>query len=321
MTRAARLALALALTSGTLPAAAAAALDLPAPAVQTADLMSDHDSHAIAISGYQDGAMDRIVAEGLLHQRAWRIESPDISTLDLLAPLRDQLVAEGYEILFECDDDACGGFDFRFETDVLAAPAMHVDLGDFRYLAARRPDASAPDYVSLLVSRTSQAGYVQMTRVGTIETRMALTATTKAPDLVEAPVPAAAPAQVGDLVADLRRAGRATLADLRFETGSADLSDGSFTSLDELAAYLTADPARRVVLVGHTDAKGTLENNIALSRRRAAAVADRLVEDYGVGADQISAEGIGYLAPLASNATPDGRTQNRRVEAVLLSDG
>lgn len=315
MTRAARLALALALTPGTLPAAAA--LDLPAPAVQTADLMSDHDSHAIAISGYHDGGMDRIVAEGLLHQRAWRIESPDVSTLDLLAPLRDQLMADGYEILFECDDDACGGFDFRFETDVLAAPAMHVDLGDFRYLAARRPDASAPDYVSLLVSRTSQAGYVQMTRVGTIETRMALTATTKAPDLVEAPTPA----PVADLVAQLRSAGRATLADLRFETGSADLSDGRFTSLDDLAAYLTADPARRVVLVGHTDAKGTLENNIALSRRRAAAVADRLVEDYGVGPDQISAEGIGYLAPLASNATPDGRTQNRRVEAVLLSDG
>lgn len=317
MTRAARLALVLAMTPGIAPAAAA--LDLPAPAVQTADRLSDHDSHAIAISGYHDGAMDRIVAEGLLHQRAWRVDTPGISTLDLLAPLRNQLVADGYEILFECDDNACGGFDFRFETDVLAAPAMHVDLGDYRYLAARRPDADAPDYVSLLVSRTSKAGYVQMTRVGAIETRMAVSATTKAPDIVETPAPA--PAPMPGLVAQLQGTGRATLADLRFETGSADLSDGGFASLDDLAGYLTADPARRVVLVGHTDAKGTLDNNIALSRRRAAAVADRLVEDYGVGPDQISAEGIGYLAPLASNATPDGRTQNRRVEAVLLSDG
>jgi OOP family OmpA-OmpF porin len=64
---------------------------------------------------------------------------------------------------------------------------------------------------------------------------------------------------------------------------------------------------------------GTLENNIALSRARAEAVRQHLVEALGVDPAQVSATGIGYLAPRATNATAAGREANRRVEAVLLA--
>ena len=74
-----------------------------------------------------------------------------------------------------------------------------------------------------------------------------------------------------------------------------------------------------MVLVGHTDAEGALEGNIALSKRRATAVMERLVSVYGVEAAQVSADGVGFLSPLASNLTADGRAQNRRVEVVLTS--
>jgi len=71
-----------------------------------------------------------------------------------------------------------------------------------------------------------------------------------------------------------------------------------------------------VVLVGHTDASGALAPNIALSRARAQAVRAALVA-LGAKADQIGAEGAGYLAPRATNLTPEGRAQNRRVEVML----
>ena len=73
------------------------------------------------------------------------------------------------------------------------------------------------------------------------------------------------------------------------------------------------------MLVGHTDAVGALEGNIRLSKKRAEAVMRRLIDGYGVDPVQLSAEGIGYLSPRASNATEEGRRLNRRVEVVLLS--
>ena len=90
-----------------------------------------------------------------------------------------------------------------------------------------------------------------------------------------------------------------------------------FASLAELADWLARTPDVAVAIVGHTDADGSLEGNIAISRRRAQAVVDRLVADYGVPAGQLTAAGMGYLAPVASNLTPDGRAANRRVEAVI----
>ena len=86
-----------------------------------------------------------------------------------------------------------------------------------------------------------------------------------------------------------------------------------------LAAFLLADPARQVALVGHTDAVGALDGNIALSKRRAASVLERLATAYDVPRTQMTAEGMGYLAPLTTNRTSEGRDQNRRVEAVLLN--
>ena len=294
------------------------ALDLPAAAKAMAERASDHESHLLPVSAFRDGSMETIRVEGALQQTAWQVPAPGVSTLDLLAPLRAQLVSDGFAILFECADEACGGFDFRFASDVLPEPAMHVDLGDFRFLAAKRSTGSRSEYVSLLVSRSSGTGFVQMTRVGPRpDAALMLTGTTKAPVAQSLPAPAA----LSGLVERLQDEGRAKLADLRFETGSAELSTGDFTSLADLAAFLNAEPSRRVILVGHTDAEGSLENNIALSRQRAAAVAKRLIAVHGVSPEQIASEGVGFLAPLTSNASPEGRMQNRRVEVVLASGG
>ena len=276
-----------------------------------------------------------VVAEGAIRQSAYRIPMADGTTLQVLAGLRQQLAAQGFQVLFECDAASCGGFDFRFDTNVLAEPEMHVDLGDFRYLAARKDSGGKPEFVSLLVSRSSESGFVQVFRVTEADAQAAGDAgnstAAPAPSLPEFAVAEEAAASQGavlppngaepkGLMADLLESGgRVALDDLAFATGTAELAPGDYPSLKALADYLAANPARQVVLVGHTEASGGLEANITLSKRRAASVVAYLVRDLGVAQAQVSAQGVGYLVPRTSNLTDAGRAQNRRVEVVLTS--
>ena len=75
--------------------------------------------------------------------------------------------------------------------------------------------------------------------------------------------------------------------------------------------------ATKVFIVGHTDMQGPVERNRILSRDRAAAVIAALVKDHGITVDRLTAEGVGPLAPAASNVDEAGRAKNRRVEMVL----
>ena len=274
------------------------------------------DSYALPVGPYGDGDIPVRVVEGRVTRTTWRIPTQGITTLQVLDPLRAQLVEAGYEVLFECEARACGGFDFRFGTEVLPTPDMYVNLVDFRFLSARMGTGS---HVGLLVSRTEAAGFVQLIHVAPAGTAPAgPAAAPKAADL-----PGSAPATVQGDAPSLGRAlfeqGHVVLSDLAFETGSSDLGADEFASLAALAAFLAEDPARRVALVGHTDTVGSLDRNIELSRARAASVLERMATLHGIDRGQLAAEGAGYLAPRASNATEAGREANRRVEAVLLS--
>ncbi len=279
----------------------AAALDLalPSGARLMHEARTDAGSYALPLGPWTDAGIPAQVIEGRVSRRSWRLASSDLTTLQILAPARAALIAQGYEIVFECRSRSCGGFDFRFGTDVIPAPEMYVDLTAFRFLSARGPQGDA---VSLLVSRSEAAGYLQA-----IEADPGGTVTA-------APTVPAPPAS--GVVAQIETDGRVVLAGLDFDSGAADLGE-AIASLDALAGWLVEDPARHILLVGHTDAVGSLGANIALSKRRAGAV-ETYLRDKGVSPDQISAEGAGYLAPRASNLTPEGRDSNRRVEAVLL---
>ena len=252
------------------------------------------------------------IIEGAIRKRVLRIGGGAQTTLQLLSPLRDELVNAGYSEVYSCESLTCGGFDFRFQLDLLGEPDMHVDLGDFRYLLAENATASADgaSQIALVVSRDARAGYVHITEVFP---------TSLVPEALPFSTESAPAAEPGSLPERLESSGHAILPDLEFGSGASDLGDSTYQSLTELAAWLASNPTAEIAIVGHTDAVGGLAGNTALSKRRAESVRTRLATAYGADTTQMQADGVGYLAPIASNLTEDGRALNRRVEVILLS--
>lgn len=122
----------------------------------------------------------------------------------------------------------------------------------------------------------------------------------------------------GGITAPPTRAPDVTLsADALFEINSAELSAEARRELSSLAERIRGrDDLVRVYIAGHADSTGTDAINEPLSRRRARSVGDYLVAQ-GVEASLIQTEGFGSRQPVASNATVEGRRQNRRVEVTL----
>ena len=110
-----------------------------------------------------------------------------------------------------------------------------------------------------------------------------------------------------------------TLAsDLLFDTNTSTVKPGGELALTRLATFMTQNPRTHIIVEGHTDGRGSEDYNQALSERRAQAVAQTL-EARGLSAERIRPTGRGKDFPVASNLTPEGRQQNRRV-AIILSD-
>ncbi len=123
-------------------------------------------------------------------------------------------------------------------------------------------------------------------------------------------------ADAAALLADLDRSGYAVLNGVLFDTDKAVVKPESKAALDEIAKLLNDHPTLEAYIVGHTDMSGSLEHNIDLSNRRAAAVVEALVADYGISASRLEPRGVGPLAPVASNDNDDGKALNRRVVLV-----
>jgi len=108
-----------------------------------------------------------------------------------------------------------------------------------------------------------------------------------------------------------------TLPGLFFDSGKAVLKPGARNTLTKIAEQLRMNPDARIEIEGHTDSVGTDELNQALSEKRAAAVRDYLAT-RGLPNARISIAGLGESTPVASNDTPAGRQQNRRVELLIV---
>ena len=98
-----------------------------------------------------------------------------------------------------------------------------------------------------------------------------------------------------------------------FDSGSATLKAESRTILDQIADLLKDYPDTIVTIAGYTDSSGAASQNLLLSQNRADAVRNYL-EGKGIPTEALRAYGYGELAPIADNATQEGRARNRRIE-------
>lgn len=103
---------------------------------------------------------------------------------------------------------------------------------------------------------------------------------------------------------------------IQFAFDSAEIQEESAPTLKEIVTLLTDNPDLKLLIVGHTDNVGGYDYNQRLSQQRAQAVVRYLTTNHGIAADRLSAHGVGYAAPVASNQTDEGRAKNRRVVLV-----
>ncbi|BAK72497.1 MAG: OmpA family protein [Arcobacter sp.] len=151
--------------------------------------------------------------------------------------------------------------------------------------------------------------------------------------VVETPAPVAAPKDTdGDGVIDnldecpdtmkgakVDAVGCMTLINLNinFDTDKSVIKDSYNSRVAEFAKMMKANPKLKASIEAHTDSVGSNAYNQKLSERRAASTVKALT-DLGVDSTKIKAVGYGETRPVATNATVEGRAENRRVEAVMV---
>src|SRR6056297_605383 len=115
---------------------------------------------------------------------------------------------------------------------------------------------------------------------------------------------------------NIKSSGFVSIYGIYFDTDKAVIKKESKPALKEIALFLKNHPDINYYIVGHTDNVGNLSYNMDLSKKRATAVQNALIKDYGVDGKQIEAYGVASLAPVTSNCTEAGKARNRRVEIV-----
>ncbi|MEZ5785866.1 MAG: OmpA family protein [Xanthobacteraceae bacterium] len=257
----------------------------------------DFDAARIQAAPFEKGKpTDPRRVEGRITRIAYRT-GPGPSMLEVSRNFETQLAKAGFETLLACDTDECGGIPFTEAVDVMPIPQMWVDGFNYRYYAGRRVEGGNETYASVLVSQNNDNVFAQLVvaELGAIKNKM---------------VDAAAMAK------GLGESGHIALYGIYFDTDKAVIKAESRPTLDEIAKLLASQPQLNVVIVGHTDSQGSYDYNMDLSRRRAEAIAAELASHYSIAKPRLRTAGVGFLAPVGSNATDAGRALNRRVELV-----
>jgi len=258
--------------------------------------------------------------EGKIVRNMYVLRDEKRSTLEVMRNYEIALADAGFSEVFRCAGDDC------------AEGAAYLTYHFFRAnpnlkLSCRLPDLadwgmpeSDPRYFALRLSRPAGGEVHVAVTVAAWHLRGG-----GGPRYVfiQADAVEAAPMQVGmelkladEMGRELNTTGRAVLYGILFDTDSTEIKTESQAALIEIAKLLNARQELSLLVVGHTDDEGSLEYNLDLSARRARAVADALVGGHGIARGRLEGHGVGFLAPVASNRTEEGRALNRRVELV-----
>jgi OmpA-OmpF porin, OOP family len=242
---------------------------------------------------------------------------PGTATLEVFRNYQSALRSAGFSTLFACDDDdACGdggilaqniytGSHIMQNAGLRSAQAAMYG-SDIHFESAKRSADGHDTYVSLLVSKESAMGGADKDSISVVLHIVEPKPIENSMVFVDA----------AKMASDISTSGHVTIYGIYFDTGSAVVKPESDRSLKEIAALLTREPDLKVYVVGHTDTQGGYDYNMGLSARRSRAVAETLATRYAIGAGRIHTAGVGFLSPVDTNATDEGRAKNRRVELV-----
>ncbi len=256
---------------------------------------------------------------------------------------QESLEQAGFEILFACATNECGGI--RFFQSLQPVRRMRTDPWDFHYLAARHGPAERRTFLGFLLSSMRDELYAarlvierpsaqpiegeQTAEAAAADTGVRVSAESETED-PEAEAAALTDVEGAEDTAEMAGEaldaeamaeriaanGSVALYSIFFEVNSAAIRDESAPTLEQVTRLLAEDPELNLIVVGHTDNVGRLHYNLQLSERRAAAMVKQLVKRYGVAKQRLRSAGVGFLAPVASNNSEEGRAKNRRVELV-----
>ncbi len=126
----------------------------------------------------------------------------------------------------------------------------------------------------------------------------------------------AGPSRASDMEQTLRTMRRMAVYGIHFDFGKAKIKKDTRSLVANIATTLKNNPGWTLEIQGHTDSIGSPEFNQELSEKRARAVADSLISNYGIDPSRLTSVGYGQSKPTATNKTIRGRAQNRRVELV-----
>ena len=112
--------------------------------------------------------------------------------------------------------------------------------------------------------------------------------------------------------------GKFSTTGILFDVNSDILKGESYGVLKEIAAVLSENPTINVKIIGHTDSDGDASKNLDLSKRRASAVKNALINTFGISASRLTTDGKGASEPVSPNTTSEGKASNRRVEFIKM---
>jgi outer membrane protein OmpA-like peptidoglycan-associated protein len=248
--------------------------------------------------------------EGRLTQLLYTVPKGP-SSAEVFRSYKEYLASAGYRVLYEAKGPGFGSSQGSFfESMGPGGQIVGYSADQSRYLAAVKEDGAAKTYIALYIVEYDD-GYNPELKVekGQVVVRLDAVQTGELKNGMVA-------VSAAEIAKRLDSAGQVILSGILFDFNKAQLKPDSRAALDQIAAFLKSDPARKIYLVGHTDNVGGFDFNMQLSQARADAVVADLITTYGINPARLKGYGAGLLAPIASNVSDDGRAKNRRVELI-----
>lgn len=254
-----------------------------------------------------------LMVEGKVTQVTYAGSDPNRSALEVYRNYQAELTGKGWQVLWEGTGKELSDGDGRLFVNLYKdrpGGTFQLSAAGGRFMAAKK----GGDHLALFVTNY---------KAGTVSPK-SLQPTPGVPvialDVIEAKLmeEKMVVVKAEEMNSQIVEQGGVNLYGFYFDTGSATLKPESGPTIDEVEILLKADDSLRLLVVGHTDGMGGFEDNIDLSKRRAVAVVKILAERVPAISSRLTACGVGFQCPVASNATEDGRAKNRRVALVKV---